>query len=332
MFEQIYEKIKEYNNIIIHRHRRPDGDCIGSQHGLKYMIKETFPEKNVYAVGGEGPDYLLPLIENDLVEDSLYQSSLVIVVDTAVVDRIYDDRWKNGKEIIKIDHHDDSPEYGNINYIDSTAPACASIIVRMYNELNGLFKLSKKAAYYLYYGMVTDTGRFRYRGVDAEVFKNASILLDQGIDIQELYDSLYIDKPETLKLQGYVYTNYKLTPHGVAYIYFTKKMMHKYKVSREDASNLVNSLSSIEGSLIWVAFIDQMQPSDKSKKPNPKDEIRARLRSRHVSINDIAAKYRGGGHLQAAGATIYSKKEMKDILDELDYKLAQYKKENPNAR
>ena len=50
MFLQILQKIKEYNRIIIHRHMRPDGDCIGSQMGLKYLIKASFPEKEVFAV------------------------------------------------------------------------------------------------------------------------------------------------------------------------------------------------------------------------------------------------------------------------------------------
>ena len=51
VFSKILEKIKEYDTIIIHRHERPDGDCIGTQMGLKYVIEDTFPHKKVYAVG-----------------------------------------------------------------------------------------------------------------------------------------------------------------------------------------------------------------------------------------------------------------------------------------
>ena len=58
MFKKILEKIKEYNRIIIHHHIRPDGDCIGSQMGMKHLIKATYPEKEVYAVGGDVPPYL----------------------------------------------------------------------------------------------------------------------------------------------------------------------------------------------------------------------------------------------------------------------------------
>mgnify|MGYP003399832705 CR=1 FL=1 len=117
-------------------------------------------------------------------------------------------------------------------------------------------------------------------------------------------------------------------------MYSSKKIMKKYKVTKEDAANLVNLLDSIHGSLIWVAFVDQMKP--KTKEPHPKNEapeneIRVRIRSRNVAINEVARNYRGGGHLQAAGATIFSKKEMKSLLQELDELHLQYKKENPEA-
>ena len=98
--------------------------------------------------------------------------------------------------------------------------------------------------------------------------------------------------------------------------------------STSNLSNLVNNLDCIYGSLIWVAFIDQNKPSDKTKDPNPAKEIRCRLRSRHVNINDIASHYRGGGHLQAAGATIYSKKEMNSLIEEADALIKSYKESN----
>ncbi len=323
MFIEILEKIKEYKRIIIHRHIRPDGDCIGSQMGLKHAIKNTFKEKEVYAIGDDIPEYLKYLGEADMIPDEYYNDALVIVVDTATPNRIYDERWQKGKFIIKIDHHDDSPEYGDICYIDPTSPACASIIVRMIRSWKDEIKINKESATALYLGIITDTGRFRYRGLSEELFNNAGYLLNQGIDAYDIYDNLYVDTVETLKLQGYVLNNFKTTPNGVAYIYFTKKIMKKYKVSKEDAANLVNTLGSIKGCPIWVAFVDQMLEKDPSKELDPAKEIRCRLRSKGIAINSVAANYRGGGHLSAAGATIYSKKEMKKLLNDLDLLLVE---------
>ena len=75
-------------------------------------------------------------------------------------------------------------------------------------------------------------------------------------------------------------------------------------------------MSSIKGSMIWVTFVDY------------KDNIRVRLRSRGVAINEVAKNYRGGGHLQASGATIYNKKEMKAILKDLDELHTNFKNEH----
>ena len=51
MFNKIYEKIKEYDNIVIARHIGVDPDAMCSQIALRDSIKLTFPKKNVIAVG-----------------------------------------------------------------------------------------------------------------------------------------------------------------------------------------------------------------------------------------------------------------------------------------
>lgn len=332
-FIDIYEQIKKYDRIIIHRHIRPDGDCIGSQFGLKKFIETNFNNKKVYAVGDEIPTYLSYYGQNDEVTDDMYDGSLVIVVDTAVEEHICDKRYKNGAYLIKIDHHDDSPVYGDLAYIDAETPACSAILVKIFREWIKEYNLvmTKEIAIPLFVGIVTDTGRFRFRGVNGEVLTNAGFLIDQGIECDKIYTRLYIKDIPTLKLQGYVYDNFKTTPNGVVYIHFTKKIMKKFKVTKEEAANLVNSFDSIYGSLIWVAFVDQMKPKSKNcqnKEEQPHKETRVRIRSRFVSINEVATHYRGGGHLQASGATIYSKKEMHSLLNELDNVLSKYKAEH----
>ena len=75
----VLRKIKEYQTIIIHGHTRPDGDCYGSQFGLKDIISNSFPEKNVYVVG-EKSDYVDFIGQIDVVKNEVYQDALIIVV------------------------------------------------------------------------------------------------------------------------------------------------------------------------------------------------------------------------------------------------------------
>ena len=53
----ILEKIKEYNKIIIFRHKRPDGDCVGSTKGFQRILQLTFPEKEILLINSDYADY-----------------------------------------------------------------------------------------------------------------------------------------------------------------------------------------------------------------------------------------------------------------------------------
>ena len=98
MFKQILEKIKEYNRIIIHHHVRPDGDCIGSQMGLKHLIKATYPEKEVYAVGGDLPEYLEYIAKHEQVSDELYKECVSLLEE--LNDAYIDNTVEEAKELI----------------------------------------------------------------------------------------------------------------------------------------------------------------------------------------------------------------------------------------
>ena len=83
------------------------------------------------------------------------------------------------------------------------------------------------------------------------------------------------------------------------------------------ASAGISAIENIKESLIWIAFIEN---EDKS--------IRVRLRSRFVTVNEVGEKYHGGGHACASGATVYSKKELLDLVNDADAKLKDYKANN----
>ena len=117
MFNLIYNKIKEFDTIIIHRHSNPDGDALGSQIGLKEAILATFPNKRVLVVGDGSKRYSF-LGTMDSVDDDIYNESLVFVLDSGSVRLISDDRYNKGKFLIKIDHHYDSEKYTDYEYVD----------------------------------------------------------------------------------------------------------------------------------------------------------------------------------------------------------------------
>ena len=316
----ILEKIKSYQRIIIFRHYRPDGDAVGSTKGLQRILQLSFPEKEIYLQNSDFCDYMAFLgKEDEPIDESLYESALGIVVDTGTADRASNKKFSLCKEIIKIDHHIDIKPYGDISWVEEERSSSCEMIAKFYEAFRDELVLDKEGATYIYTGMVTDSGRFRYRSVSGDTLRLAGMLLDFGIDTDRLYANLYLDEYNALKFKAYVYNNMKMTDNGVVYIYVDRRMQKRFGLTSEQASNVISSLDSIRGSLIWLAFID-------GKKGD--DAIRVRLRSRFVTVNTLAEKYSGGGHDCAAGATVHSKKEMKALIAEADERLAKYKSEN----
>ena len=317
--ELVLQKIKEYNRIIIFRHFRPDGDAIGSTKGMREILRLSYPEKEIYLLNSDYSNYLEFLGgEDEPIADELYVDALALVLDTGSEDRISNKKYKLCREIAKIDHHIDHQPYGDYCWIEENKSSTCEMVAEFYYTFRDELKINKEAATYLYTGMVTDSGRFRFREVDGDTMRYAGMLLDVGIDTNKLYANLYIKDFHELKFQSYVYKKMKMTENGVAYIFVDKAMQKKFGLTSEQASASVSFMESIRGSLIWVAFIENAE----------KKEIRVRMRSRFVQISDIAERYRGGGHACAAGATLYSKKELKAILAEADAKLKEYKESN----
>ena len=316
--KQIFDTIQRYSRIIIMRHKRPDGDAVGSSNGLAEILRASFPEKEIYVSGKDTSAYLSFLNAEDKdIAPALYEGALGVVVDTATLDRISCDHYEKCDMLIKIDHHIDVKPYGDISWVEDHRSSLCEMIVDFYLTFKDKLVLNQKAATFLYTGMTTDSGRFKYNSTSGETLRCAAALLDQGINTDWLFAHLTLKDFDFLKFQAYAYSKMKVTENGVAYLLVDKRMQKKFALSNEEASNAVSFLDSIKGCIAWLAFIEN---EDKS--------IRVRLRSRFMTINDVAEQYHGGGHECAAGATVYSKKEMKELLSVADKKVKQYKAEN----
>ena len=316
--QAILEKIKEYNKIIIFRHFRPDGDAIGSTKGLKRILELSFPEKEIYLINADYSDYLKFLGEEDVEENvDIYTDALGIVLDTGNAKRVSNQNFTLCKEVIKLDHHIPLESYGNLEWVEEERSSTCEMIAAFYDAFKDELKIDKEAATYIYTGMVTDSGRFRFRDVSAETMRLAGTMIDCGIDTEWIFANLYLKEFDLFEFESYVYKHIKRTKNGVAYIHVTNEMKDKFNLSMENASAVGSYMDSIKGSLIWVAFID-----------SPDGTIRVRLRSRFMHINSLAQKYRGGGHASAAGATLLEKGEIRKLLREADKMLADYKANN----
>ena len=309
IFNKIMNEIDKYETVIIHRHVRPDPDAYGSQLGLKYYLQRKFPEKSIYAVGQ--PESSLAFIGDlDRVRDDMYQNALVIVCDTANAPRIDDQRFNQGKDLIKIDHHPATDQYGRINYVDTNASSTSEIIFDFITHFNDINIIDESVARVLYLGIVGDTGRFLFNNTTPHTMNVASRLLEFPFNHNDVLNQLGEKDPKLMPFQGYILQNFQLSEnHQYCQIKITKDVLNRFQIAPNEASQFVNTVADIKGLKIWMFGVDEG------------DQIRCRLRSKGITINDIANQFGGGGHPNASGVSVENWEQFETLGEALRQKL-----------
>ncbi len=306
MFEAILELIKAHDTIILHRHNKPDGDAMGSQIGMKHILKENFPEKRIFVVGDE--TRFFGFMEDsvmDAIDDSIYDGALAIILDCGSSHLISDTRYTLAARTARIDHHIFCEKIANAEVIDTSFESCAGMVAQFAVE-SGL-RLTPLAAKSLYTGMVTDSGRFRYDATTSRTHALASVLMQQPFDTNALYRDLYADSFESKLLKAKFVLKTRFTPKNVAYIYTTREEFLELNVDQFTVSRgMVNTMADIKGVSIWVNFTEA------------ENGVLCELRSNAYNINPIAVKYGGGGHAKASGATVPDRATAMAMLQDLD--------------
>lgn len=309
-YKRVLNAIKRYDRIAIFRHIMPDFDALGTQMGLATWIKDNFPNKEVKVLGDNHVTFTPRLFpEMDSLNESWFEEPyLAIIVDTANVKRIADPRFKKAKFKIKIDHHPAVESYGKINIVDTTTAAASELVASMVLSFKGNYILSKEAASYFYIGIAGDSGRFQYSSTSPHTFAVAQHLLEANIELSKIYQKMYVKKIDDLSVTAYILNNFHVSTHGVAYYLLDAKIQNELNITTERGKENVNLFSNIDGIGIWCSITE-----------DPKDKCwRISIRSKEICINQIAAKWGGGGHAQASGAQIKNLGELDAFINDLD--------------
>ena len=301
--EEIRTQIENYDTIIIHRHQRPDPDAIGSQVGLRNILRANYPEKNVLATGFEEPT-LTWMASMDEVSDAFYQSALVIVCDTANTPRIDDDRYSSGDFLLKIDHHPNDDAYGDLYWVNTAASSTSEMIAELSYQLG--WTVPSEAARLLYAGIVGDTGRFLYPSTSSRTLELAAQLRKADFDFAALGRQMDSFPYKIAKLQGYIFDHLEVDENGAARVLLTRSFLDSQGLTDAETSAIVSTPGKIDTISCWGIFVEQ-EPG----------RYRVRLRSKTHPINEIAKRHEGGGHPLASGANSYSLEENDQIYHEL---------------
>ena len=305
-YKKIAKEIKKYNTIVIARHIGLDFVVLGSSVGLKELILNNFPKKQVYVVGAPASRFRY-LGNVDKLPEIEYNKSLLIVTDTPDTKRIDGVDYSKFSKVIKIDHHPFVEAFADIELIDDKASSASQLIIELAKKNH--YKLNSDIASKLYLGVVADTNRFLYEYTSYKTLELVAWLIKKtNLNFTSLYDNLYTKSLKEIVFSGYISLNMQITEAGLAYIKLTDNILKKYDVDPSTAGNLIENYNNVDKIKV-VAFCSE----DKGN-----NCIKCSIRSKGPIINEIASHYSGGGHIYASGARPKTFEEVDKMLEELN--------------
>jgi phosphoesterase RecJ-like protein len=313
VYKDIFNVIKEYNNIVIARHVGVDYDAMASSMALKESIKETFPEKNVFVIGnGSVKVNFLGHLDKGIDFDQI-NDILLIVTDTPDKKRVDMEELTHYEKSIKIDHHPFMEKFCDFEYIDDSRSSASEIIYDLIKNTD--LVLNRKICEILYAGIVADTNRFLFSNSKCETFEVVSEMIkDYNIDITRVYYNLYKRPLSEVKFFGYMASNIETTENGVGYIIVKNDVLTSYGVDSATGGNLINEFNNIGELLVWLSATEDVKNGF----------IRVSTRSRGPVINKVLEMHGGGGHPLASGAKLKTFEEVDALIKDLDNLCKEY--------
>jgi phosphoesterase RecJ-like protein len=317
-FSEIARALLGARKIVIVSHIHPDGDAIGSQLAMVLVLRQL--GKQVTAWNEDGlPGSLRFLPQSELVTQPPAEPQnfdLVLALDTAALQRLgtplqaigHADQW------INIDHHACNPRYGDLIYIDISAPATGQIVYELIQEAN--FPITTHIAEALYAAISTDTGSFRYSNTTVRTFEIAAELVQAGVNVGEISRQLYDSYPKRrIELLSQILPEVLFQADDrIVSLALTRKTKETLRIQPEDVDGLIDYVRSVETVLVAI-FFEELE----------KGRIRISMRSKNprIDVNRICVEFGGGGHSLAAGARVCGdladirRRVTKRIIDEI---------------
>jgi len=293
----IHSILRSEDRFIIVTHVNPDGDAVGSLLAMHLALREM--GKKTWPVSSEKiPDLycFLPGLDDILTDtDQLatIKPDWIISLDVATEDRISGNisRFRETTQLINIDHHATNPHYGQLNLIDHSATSTAELVFQVLTKAG--YQLSVDVGKCLYTGLVTDTGCFRFSGVNTQTMNLAARLLEPGFDSYEITRLLYEEYPlSRLELERLLLSRIEIFLNGsIVVSTLNYEDFQRVGAPLSDGENLVDRLREsrgVEAGILMTQISDEI--------------VRVSFRSKGlVDVSAIAASFGGGGHPRAAG-------------------------------
>ena len=280
--------------IVLCCHVSPDGDTLGSALGLARLLEQKGKEVTVFVDDDINKSLsFIPGIEKVRRPEAgvIVEADLFVVVDASSFDRVgICNEVVKAPVLLNIDHHISNTEFSDYLYLDAEAAAAGEIMCDLFEAMG--WEYDEAIAVDFYTAITTDCGSFRYSNTTSKTMQRAAKLLDYGVKPNEISDMLDIRSRKTTELLAKVLPSLTFDYEGrVAHITITNDLYDK----ETQTDSFVSYPRYTEGVEVAVMF--------KAVEP---EVTRVSMRSSSVDVASVALSFGGGGHLRAAGCTIYA--------------------------
>jgi bifunctional oligoribonuclease and PAP phosphatase NrnA len=298
-FAEIGRVLREHSKFAVLSHVRPDGDALGSTLALALSLKELGKEVRAWNEEGMLEKYNF-LAQAELLTQPPSEPEdfdVVVALDTAVQNRLgtTTSAVRHAKLWINIDHHPSNPRYGDLVYIDPTAPATGQILFEFLTNQN--FPITPEIAENLYAAISTDTGSFQYPNTTVRTFEIAAELVRCGVEVGRISQLLYENFPRRrIELLRELLGTMQFGCDGkLAWFSLSEAAALALGVIPEDNEGLIDNLRATRGVIVAIFF---------EELPDGKVRVSMRSKNEAVDVCAICTQFGGGGHVLAAGARV----------------------------
>ena len=319
-FSGAIDYIRASEKIIITTHINPDGDAIGSSMALYYALKNMGKEVEVIINESVCPETYKFLPQSQKIKQynanihnaKIYSADVIMIVDCGKLSRI-----KNMEDVVRqsparkilIDHHINSEIFADYALLDASAIATGEILFALFEQAN--INITKEIADALYCSIYSDSGGFRFPKTSPRTHCIIASLLESGVNPDEIYDKIYNQNSlAKMHIRGMAMASMETFLDGkLTFIFVRKEMFQSTNCTNEDTEELSQVALSVKGTTVAIMIREYEEST----------ELRISLRSKgDVNVQQIALKFGGGGHLNAAGCRLQNMniEEAKQLLIE----------------
>lgn len=294
-------KLRAAEKILLTAHVNPDGDAIGSTLAMLQILHEMGKTAQIYIDDKIPRNFSVMPFEEEIRrprEDETFDADLLVVLDTST-DRIGEVAKLTSAPILNIDHHVTNKGGDFDLYVDADAAATCEIILQLARELGA--KITTNIAVCLYTGIATDTGFFNYSNTRAKTLHAAAELVELGVEPNLISEQMERRSYNDLKVMSAALDTTKFFYGGKVAGMFIDEELARIVDTTEGLVDLIRVIDGVDVAFLLIFKGENI--------------YRVSMRSKGVEVSDIARRLGGGGHVRAAGCTLYkSFDEAKRIL------------------